>query len=47
MENILENVRTYFHGKMNFVAGICQKLKVSEIIEKSIYLFSDIFSTIF
>ncbi len=36
MENILENVRTYFHGKMNFVAGICEKLKVSEIIEKSL-----------
>ena len=36
MENILENVRTYFHGKMNFVAGICEKLKVSEIIENSL-----------
>ena len=36
MENVLENVRTYFHGKMNFVAGICEKLKVSEIIENSL-----------
>ncbi|AZV57649.1 DUF4277 domain-containing protein [Clostridium sp. AWRP] len=36
MENILENVRAYFHGKMNFAAGICKKLKVSEIIEKSL-----------
>ena len=36
MENMLENVRTYFHGKMNFVAGICEKLKVSEIIENSL-----------
>lgn len=36
MENILENVRTYFHGKMNFVAGICEKLKVSEIIDNSL-----------
>lgn len=36
MENVLQNIRTYFHGKMNFAAGICKKLKVSEIIEKSL-----------
>ncbi len=28
--------RSRFHGKMNFVAGICEKLKVSEIIENSL-----------
>lgn len=36
IENIMNKIKTYCHGRMNFTAGVCRKLNVSEIFNEAL-----------
>lgn len=36
MINIMDKVRTYCHGRINFIAGVCENLKVSKVFNEAL-----------